>query len=57
MRFRVEKVIDALGRIVVPKDLRDYYRISPNDKVLITPTEDGILITKSPGKEDIQKKQ
>lgn len=47
MRFTVEKVIDNLGRVVVPKYLRDYYGISANDKLMFIPTEEGILITKA----------
>lgn len=47
MRFSIEKVLDNLGRIVLPKDLREYYGFAPNDKLDIIPTEVGILITKT----------
>ena len=48
MRFSVEKTIDALGRIVLPKEMREYYGISLNESLYLTPTEEGILITKKP---------
>ena len=38
----VIKEIDKLGRIVIPKDLRDRYGI--NDKVEIIATKDGIIL-------------
>ena len=46
MDFRVEKAVDNVGRIVIPKNLREYYNIEPSDKILLVPRDDGILITK-----------
>ena len=46
MNFGVEKTVDNLGRIVIPKSLRKYYDIELNDKIFLVPRGDGILITK-----------
>ena len=46
MEFVVEKTIDNLGRIVLPKSMREYYGIALNSKLIMIPTEDGILIKK-----------
>ncbi|MBQ4071205.1 MAG: AbrB/MazE/SpoVT family DNA-binding domain-containing protein [Clostridia bacterium] len=54
MKYCVEKEIDHLGRIVIPKNLRDYYGIKPWDKVKFIPTKEGILIVKV--KETAEKK-
>ncbi len=47
MKFGVVKAIDSLGRIVLPKELRYFYGIEIKDKLLLIPTEDGILVTKA----------
>ena len=47
MNYSVQKTIDALGRIVLPKNMRDYYGINLNDKLNLIPTDNGILITKA----------
>lgn len=49
MEFSITKTIDNLGRIVIPKELRMYYGITPADKLKIIPTEQGILIVKEKG--------
>ena len=46
MKYMVEKKIDNLGRIVLPKNMRDYYSISLNDTLALIPTDEGILIVK-----------
>ena len=46
MKFSVIKTIDGVGRMVLPKSIRDYYGIVKDDKLLVTPTESGILITR-----------
>lgn len=46
MRYTVEKKIDNLGRIVLPKEMREYYGISLGDSLNLIPTEEGILIVK-----------
>lgn len=47
MKFSAIKKIDNLGRIVIPRDIRDYYDIELNDFVKIMPTSNGILIMKN----------
>ncbi|MBQ7386582.1 MAG: AbrB/MazE/SpoVT family DNA-binding domain-containing protein [Clostridia bacterium] len=47
MKYSMEKTIDSLGRIVIPKGMRDYYGISVNEKVKLIPSNEGILIMKS----------
>ena len=53
MKYSVKKAIDGLGRIVVPKNMRDYYGISLYGEVILIPTEKGILITRFDEKSDI----
>ena len=48
MYIGIQRKIDSLGRIVLPKDLRDFYKMQDGDTVEIIPTENGILI-KKPG--------
>ncbi|MBQ8764496.1 MAG: hypothetical protein IJZ12_01055 [Clostridia bacterium] len=43
MPIGVEKRLDELGRVVIPKELRDFYHL--NEKVTLVETEKGILIT------------
>lgn len=40
------KRVDKLGRIVLPKEIRDFYKIGENDPVEILSTDMGILIKK-----------
>ncbi len=44
--------VDTLGRLVIPCDLREQYGFFPNEKVLLIPQEDGVMI--KPYKEDKQ---
>ncbi len=55
MRYTVEKKIDNLGRIVLPKSMREYYDISLNDRLNLIPTEEGILIVKSSRSSGLEK--
>ena len=55
MFFAVEKFIDNLGRIVVPKNMRDYYGILSNEKVILIPTNEGILMKKANEKTEPRK--
>ena len=48
MIFGIKKKVDALGRIVLPKELREIYQIREGDAVEIVATENGILV-KKPG--------
>lgn len=41
-----QKKVDNLGRIVLPKDIRDSYLIGVNDNIEIIPTNEGILLRK-----------
>lgn len=45
--FSQIKVLDGLGRIVLPKSMRDYYGIGDGDEVKLIATEEGILIIKN----------
>ena len=47
MRFIIKREIDHAGRIVIPKEIRDYYGIEPYTELDIIPTEAGILITRA----------
>lgn len=49
--FVAFKKMDSLGRIVIPRDMRQYFDITPNDYVKIVPTEEGILIATSKDKQ------
>ena len=42
----IQKKIDNLGRIVLPKEIREFYCMESEDTVEIIPTENGILIRK-----------
>ncbi|MBQ8689433.1 MAG: AbrB/MazE/SpoVT family DNA-binding domain-containing protein [Clostridia bacterium] len=46
MNFKVKKTLDRLARIVIPKNMRDYYGIDLGDELLLIATKDGILVTK-----------
>ncbi len=48
MLFGIKKKVDVLGRIVLPKELREIYHIREGDAVEVAATENGILI-KKPG--------
>ena len=41
----VERTVDQLGRIVLPKDMRKMYNIDIDSKVILTATDEGIIIT------------
>ena len=44
MGIKICRQIDELGRLVIPKDLREQYGLKPGDKVWFTAYDDGILI-------------
>ena len=44
-RVGIKRQVDKLGRIVIPKEYREFYHIDHNDEVFIVDTKDGILIT------------
>ena len=44
MKFEVVKKVDHLGRIVLPKSMREYYGIRLDSCIKFIPTEEGILI-------------
>ena len=46
MKFSITKTIDNLGRIVIPKELRNYYGFSENQALRLIPTDAGVLIVK-----------
>lgn len=45
-KIGIIKEIDRLGRIVIPKELRERYGLNLNDSVEIVATKDGLLIKK-----------
>ena len=55
MEYSIKKEIDRLGRIVVPKNMRDYYGIPLCCEVFLIPTEKGILITRFDEKSGMDK--
>ena len=44
MEIKICRQIDELGRLVIPKDLRDQYGFTPGEKVWFTAYDNGILI-------------
>ena len=44
-RVGMMRKVDNLGRIVIPKEYRDFYHLNHNDEVFIVDTTEGLLIT------------
>ena len=44
-RVGIKRQVDKLGRIVIPKEYREFYHLDHNDEVFIVDTKDGLLIT------------
>ena len=44
MEIKISRQIDELGRLVIPKDLREQYGLKSGDKVWFTAYDNGILI-------------
>jgi AbrB family looped-hinge helix DNA binding protein len=42
--FGMKITIDAAGRLVVPKSLRDQFHLAPGSELEIEPTSDGVII-------------
>ena len=42
--FIVERTVDQLGRIVIPKDMRKMYNVDIGSRVIITATDGGVII-------------
>lgn len=40
----MKTTIDAAGRLVVPKSLRDQFHLAPGSELEIEPTSDGVII-------------
>ena len=47
MKFTVKKRVDKLGRIVLPKSMRENYGIMLGEAVDLIACDEGILIVKS----------
>ena len=47
MFYRVFRQIDELGRVVIPKELRERFGMKSGDEVMIEFDEDGIIIDKN----------
>lgn len=45
MRVGMLIKVDNLGRIVIPKEYREFYHMEKNGKVCLIDTVDGLLIT------------
>ena len=45
MSVGIMRKMDKLGRIVIPKVYREFYRLNKNEEVYMVETKDGILIT------------
>lgn len=45
MRVGMLKKVDNLGRITIPKEYREFYRLNEKDVVCLIDTDKGILIT------------
>ena len=46
----MKRTVDELGRIVLPKELREHFGIHSNDVLQLVVTKEGILIKKSDSK-------
>lgn len=44
MKIKICRQIDELGRLVIPVELREQYRLKPGDKVCFTALDDGIFV-------------
>lgn len=44
MYFTIKRCVDELGRIVLPKDMRNHYGIKTGDMLEVIPAEDGVLL-------------
>ena len=44
-RVGMMRKVDNLGRIVIPKEYRDFYHLNHSDEVFIVDTTEGLLIT------------
>lgn len=42
MKIGIKKTIDRLGRVVIPKEYREFYRLGENIDIILT--EKGILL-------------
>ena len=47
MKFEISKKIDALGRLVIPIDLRNYYGYENREPLVLLSVRNGIQIAKS----------
>ena len=44
MKLKIIRQIDELGRVVIPKDLREQYGLKPGKKIYFEACNDGILL-------------
>lgn len=45
MRIGIKRKLDSLGRLVIPKEYREFYHFEKDGEVSIIDTPDGLLIT------------
>ena len=44
-RVGIRRPVDKLGRIVIPKEYREFYHLNQGDEVFVVDTTEGLLIT------------
>lgn len=45
VRVGIRRPVDKLGRIVIPKEYREFYHLNQGDEVFVVDTTEGLLIT------------
>ena len=50
----IKRCVDELGRIVLPRDMRNYYNIKSGDVLVVVATEEGILLKPSCEKDNTE---
>lgn len=45
MRVGFHRKVDNLGRVTIPKEYREFYRLNEQDTVCLIDTKEGLLIT------------
>lgn len=40
-------ILGSKGQVVIPKILREYFKLYPNQRAIMKPTDEGVLITRN----------